>query len=87
MKHVLRQLQTGHIVSSLLYIILGSALPVMIGWMDLHRGWAPVYGVSCVYAESGEEPPGDGSRLAEAALRNAWSARRFWLRATIMTQR
>lgn len=66
MKHVLRQLQTGHIVSSLLYIILGSALPVMIGWMDLHRGWAPVYGVSCVYAESGEEPPGDGSRLADA---------------------
>ncbi len=66
MKHVLRQLQTGHIVSSLLYIIWGSALPVMIGWMDLHRGWAPVYGVSCVYAESGEKPPGDGSRLAEA---------------------
>lgn len=64
MINLLRQRQTGHIIKLLLYIILGggmAALPVVIGSMYLHSGMGHVYGVSCVYADSGGGPRGDGS--------------------------
>ena len=98
MINLLRQRQTGHIIKLLLYIILGggmAALPVVIGSMYLHSGMGHVYGVSCVYADSGGGPRGGGSgpvgaedgRREARSLRNAWRARRLLRRAMIMTRR